>query len=115
MYTQNIDNRNYITLNLLFISFSAGEYTCHGDNAGGTVVKNLTLNFQDVPSGAGVGVSGVGGYGGDSRSYWFWILLGVVGTLLVLVLIITLIICSRRRRRAKTGRSQDLKVSNHFL
>ena len=92
----------------------AGEYTCVGENPGGTVDKNLTLNFQDVPSGAGVGVHG-GDHGGHSNKSIFWILLGIVGSLVILTAAIMLIcFCSRRRRAVKTNRSQDVKVGQIY-
>jgi hypothetical protein len=95
----------------------AGEYTCVGSNAGGVVEKNLTLNFQDVPSGAGVG-HGVGGFGGGHQDQgWIWIVIGAITILALLTVVVSLVCLCSRRRRVKTTRAQDLKVKiiKYFL
>ncbi|OXA46329.1 Leucine-rich repeat-containing protein 24 [Folsomia candida] len=88
----------------------AGEYTCVGSNSGGVVEKNLTLNFQDVPSGAGVG-HGLGGLaaGAYRDTGWIWILITTLAVLVFATTLITLVCFCSRRRRVKTTRAQDLK------
>jgi hypothetical protein len=90
----------------------AGEYTCVGSNDGGFAEKNLTLNFQDVPSGAGVG-HGLGGLAGGSYrdTGWILILITVLSILVITTLSITLVCFCSRRRRVKTTRAQDIKVN----
>ena len=93
----------------------AGEYTCVGNNAGGVVEKNLTLNFQDVPPiGTGVG-PGLGGKHGAYRDHsWLWILIGVLGSLVIITMVIMTVCFCTRKRRVKTARAQDLKVTHPF-
>lgn len=117
-YLLHISGENERWVNLTILEADpedAGEYTCVGTNNGGMIERNLTLNFQHVPSGAGVrpGVGGLGS-GGYRDQNWIWILVSIIALLIFVTTLIMLVCYCSRKRRVKTSRAQDMKVCAMF-
>lgn len=71
----------------------------------------MTLNFEDVPSGVGVGM-GIGSDGRHTgRRSWLWILIGSLIALVGIIVIISIFVCICARKKSdKNNRTATNKV-----